>query len=188
MKSDLAKVHHARSVKEFPEIDLEEGEFVALHVVRSKIGLILIWVGEVVGFGALTVALSLFLIAGDSIFELNDVARGYLFMIIFVLYGVLILSGVIGTVIYRSNHLYITNKRAIQKSRPSLFANSTNIIELKSIEDVSFRQDGILDYILRMGTIRMATMGDETTYTFPYVDTPRDEIRVITHLVHETKK
>lgn len=193
MKTELVKIHHARSEKDFPDIDLEPEEFVVLHIKRSKIGYIMIWAGEILGFVLLTLVL-LFLVAdsnqavSQSVLRLNEAARGYLFLTVFVMYGVLVLSGIIGMTIYKSNHLYITNKRAIQKSRPSLFASSTNIIQLQSIEDVSFRQAGILDYMFRLGTIRMSTMGDETTYTFKYVDTPDDEIKVITHLIHEIKE
>ena len=193
MKAELVKIHHARSTKDFPDIDLEPEEFVVLHIKRSKIGYFMIWIGMLLGLALLTFALFFLIIDGkqeisQSVLRLNEAARGYLIMIVLVMYGVLILAGLIGLTIYKSNHLYITNKRAIQKARPSLFASSTNIIQLQSIEDVSFRQAGVLDYMLRLGTIRMSTVGDETTYTFKYVDTPDDEIRVITHLIHEVKE
>ena len=187
MKSDLAKIHHARSIQDFPDIDLEADEWVVLHVARAKIGLMLIWASEVLGLIVLTVALCLLTISGDNALGLNSASVGYLYLVIFALFGVLFISGIIGTTIYKSNHLYITNRRVVQKTRPSLFSNSTNIIDLKGIEDVSFRQSGILDYILKLGTIRMSTVGDETTYTFPFVENPKDEIKTITHLVHQAK-
>ena len=34
----------------------------------------------------------------------------------------------------------------------------------------------------------MSTIGDETTYTLKYVDTPTDELEIITHLVHVEKE
>lgn len=187
MKNDLAKIHHARSTKDFPEIDLEDNEWVVLHIVRSKIGLFLIWAGEILGFILLTAALILLLTGDTSRLGLNSTAINYLYIIIFALYALLIVSGILGTIVYKANHLYITNRRAIHKSRPSLFVNSTNIIDLQSIEDVSFRQAGILDQIFKLGTIRMATVGDETTYTFTMVNTPRDEIKTITSLIHKIK-
>ena len=39
-----------------------------------------------------------------------------------------------------------------------------------------------------MGVLRMSTVGDETTYTLKYVDTPHDEVKTISHLVYECKK
>lgn len=188
MKKDLTKLRHARSVKDFPNIDLQKDEYVELAIGRSKKGLILIWAGECAGFVALTIILILMATAGDGFLGFNNEAVSYLYMIVFALYGILIVSGIVGTYIYKNNHIYITNKRAIQQIRSNLLASSTNIIDLQSIEDVSFRKTGILDYILKLGTIRMSTVGDETTYTFPYVDAPRDEVKIITRLVSQAKE
>ena len=190
MKADLAKLHHARSAKDFPGLDLMSDEYVVLAIGRSRLGLILIWAGEIAGFVALTVVLFLLIGVGDkdALFRVNASAKSYIYMFVFALYGLLIITGLVGTWLYKNNHLYITNKRAIQHRRPNLLAKSVSIIDLQSIEDVSFRQSGLMDYMLRMGTIRMATVGDETTYTFAYADTPRDEIKIITHLVHGAKE
>ena len=57
MKTELVKIHHARSEKDFPDIDLEPEEFVVLHIKRSKIGYIMIWAGEILGFVLLTLVL-----------------------------------------------------------------------------------------------------------------------------------
>ena len=43
MKEDLAKLHHARSKKDYPELELEEDEFVELDIRRSRYGLLGIW-------------------------------------------------------------------------------------------------------------------------------------------------
>jgi hypothetical protein len=189
MKQDLAKLRHARSVKDFPEINLAEDEYVEVAVRRSKMGLILIWATEVAGFVALTAILILLLRGGEggSLFSLNDAAKYYLYMIIFVLYGVLVVSGLVGTYIYRDNFLIVTNKRAFRRVRSNLLASSVNIIELQSIEDVSFHKTGLFSYLFRVGTIRMATVGNETTYTFPFADEPRDELKIISKLIHKAK-
>ena len=97
-------------------------------------------------------------------------------------------GGIVGQSIYDANQIYVTNRRLIQKSRNSLFANSTNIIELRRIEDVSFRQSSLVDQIFRLGMLRMSTVGEETTYSLKYVDTPRDEVKIISHLVYKCKK
>ena len=181
-------LRHNRSKKDFPFLSLEPDEYVALSISRSKYGLILIWFAEIVGFLALT----LVLIILDSPATLAPAGFAspvsLIRPVIFALYFVLILTGLIGTKVYLSNKLYITNRRAIQISSNALFHESTNIIELSRIEDVSFTNSGLFDAIFHIGTIRMSTVGDETTYTFPFVDTPRDEIDLITHLVHENKK
>ncbi len=192
MKTELSKVQHARSAKDFPEIDLEQDEYVVLHIKRSRIGIVFIW-GIV---AALVIALSLVLIffAGNngglqnSVFSLNASSLHYLRVAIFGLYLLIFFGGFVGQSIYDANHIYVTNRRIIQKSRSSIFANSTNIIELRRIEDVSFRQNSLIDHLCHFGTLRMSTIGDETTYTLRYVDTPHDEVKTISHLVYECKK
>ena len=191
MKEELAQVKHARSAKDYPDINLEPDEYIVLHLKRSRIGIIAIW--AMVAFCIIVLSVALIMIAnnlksGDIMLTINETSLGYLRIAIFALYAVIVAGGVIGQSIYNANEMYITNHRAIQKSRSSLFANSTNIIELRRIEDVSFRQENILDHLFQIGILRMSTVGDETTYTFKYLDTPHDEIKIISHLVYENKK
>ena len=84
--------------------------------------------------------------------------------------------------------MYITNHRAIQNIRTSIFNTSTNVIELERIEDVSFHQKGFFGAIFNIGTLRMSTVGDETTYTFEMLDTPTDEVETISKLVRDSHK
>ncbi len=188
MKTSLARIRHARSKAEFPELPLEEGEYVELAIERSKIGLVMIWSG--------TIAVSLAVIIA-SFFIFDALASGplgipssavpYFYTIVVCMIIVLIVAGLIGTKIYKGNNLFITNKRVFQNTMTGLFVRTSNVIELSRIEDVSFHQNGFLDYLFRIGTIRMSTVGDETTYTFPFVDTPTDEVNLIAHLIHLAK-
>ena len=190
MQTDLTKVQHARSAKDFPEIDLEQDEHVVLHIRRSRIGIILIW--TVVALMVIALSLVLIIFAGNAsennIFSMNASALHYLRMGIFALYLVFFFGGFVGQSIYNSNQIYVTNHRLIQKSRNSLFSHSTNIIELRRIEDVSFRQTSLIDNLFHIGMLRMSTVGDETTYSMKYVDTPHDEVKTISHLVYECKQ
>ena len=189
MKKELIKLHHARSAKDFPELNLEENEFVELAITRSKIGIVLMWGAAAFGYLALFIAL-LFLEVNSAAANtaLNGFAKSYVYLIILVLFCIITVVTLIGTKVYRSNRLYVTNKRLIHHQAHSLFSKSVNVIELLSIEDVSFKQDNIADHFLRLGTIRMSTIGDETTYVFKYVNTPKDELDTITHLVHMEKE
>ena len=180
MKKELSRIQHARSAKDFPEIDLEQDEYVVLHIRRSRIGVAFIWI--VVAL--MVLILSLVLI----VFAVNEASMHYLRIGILALYIIFFFGGFVGQTIYDSNQIYVTNRRLIQKSRNSLFANSTNIIELRRIEDVSFRQNSLIDHIFHLGILRMSTVGEETTYTLKYVDTPRDEVKTISHLVYKCKK
>ena len=190
MKKELSKLQHARSAKDFPEIDLEADEYVVLHIKRSRIGIAFIWV--VVALLVMALSLALIMLAGGAAqsagFTMNESAMHYLRLGILALYAVFFFGGIVGQSIYDANQIYVTNRRLIQKSRNSLFANSTNIIELRRIEDVSFRQSSLVDQIFRLGMLRMSTVGEETTYSLKYVDTPRDEVKIISHLVYKCKK
>ena len=108
-------------------------------------------------------------------------------LIALIVFGAIIVVALISNHVYKGNILYITNKRLIQVSVSSLFSNSTNVIDLVSVEDVSFRQSGVFEKLFRLGTLRMSTVGTETTYTFKYIDTPQDELETITHLLHVEK-
>lgn len=190
MKSDLAKLRHARSVKDFPDINLEADEYMKLAICRSPIMIVLIWAGEalaIVGLFALLIFLQRNSTSGP-VFQLDQNGQSFLLLCIYVLMGVTVIAGLISTHVYRRNKIFITNKRLIQQTATSLFISSTNIIELVSIEDVSFKQSGIIDYIFKIGTLRMSTVGEETTYTLKYVDSPNNELEVITHLVHVEKE
>ena len=70
----------------------------------------------------------------------------------------------------------------------SLVSSSINAIDLPSVEDVSFRQDGILQKIFHYGTLRLATVGDETTYTFKYSDISPDDLKAVSKLITDAKK
>ena len=180
MKKELIKLHHARSAKDFPELKLEENEFVELAISRSKLGVVLMWGAAGFGYLALFIAVLFleFSVGGDEIVAFNGFAKSYLYLIILVLFGIITIATLIGTKVYNANRLYVTNKRLIHHQANSLF----------SIEDVSFQQDNIGDHIFKLGTIRMSTIGDETTYIFKYVNTPKDELDTITHLVHMEKE
>lgn len=186
MKKELVKLHHARSAKDFPELKLEENEFVELAITRSKLGVVLMWGAAAFGYLALFIALLFLEVNTDT--ALNGFAKSYVYLIILVLFCIITVTALIGTKVYRSNRLYVTNKRLIHHQANSLFSKSVNVIELLSIEDVSFKQENIADHFLKLGTIRMSTVGDETTYVFKYVNTPKDELDTITHLVHMEKE
>lgn len=174
------------------DIKLEKNEKIELLITRSKLGLLLIWTCMTAGLVALTlITVSLPSIFRDisqqMIFQIDESAFGYLYIIIAMLYVVVIFTANVSAYVYKNNYLYVTNKRLIHRSTTALFAKSTNVIDLKSIEDVSFKQTGFVQYVFRLGTIRMSTVGDETTYCFDYVDTPTDELDAITHLIHVEK-
>lgn len=189
MKQDLVKVHHARSKKDFPELKLKDDEYVALAVYRSKLGLTFIWATAALAIILITFAMSVVTIstAGQTTGLINDNSLPYLYMIVFVLFAAIILIASVSTKVYKGNRLYVTNKRLIHYEQTSLTAKSVNTIDLVSVEDVSFKQKGIIDQFFQLGSLRMSTVGDETTYTFKYAAKPTDELETISYLIHVAK-
>ena len=189
MTTGVNQIRHARSVQDFPNLKLEKDEYVELAISRSNLVLGAIWVGMILAEILLVVLTSL-LVNSQPVspaFALDGFTKNFVNLLTMVACFILVGICVVASIIYKRNKLYITNKRAIQMICTSPFHSSINVIELNKIEDVSFKQNGVLEYLLKFGTIRMATVGDETTYTFKYIDTPRDELETIMHLVHVSK-
>lgn len=189
MQEDLAKLRHEKSTKDFPELKLVDGEYIVLDVRRSKLGILFIWAAFAVGMIVLLLMLwALLTMDASKFLGVGKDATGLLVMVDLVLMLAGLLIAGVATMVYRGNRLLISNRRLFHYHTISLFAKSVNVINLSSIEDASFHQAGIIDQIFQLGTIRMATVGDETTYTFKYVDTPTDELDTIGKLVHEEKE
>ncbi|MBQ8992170.1 PH domain-containing protein [Candidatus Saccharibacteria bacterium] len=189
MKQDLVKVHHARSKKDFPELKLKDDEYVALAVYRSKLGLTFIWGAAALAIIIITLTMVLVTVSvnGQSTGLINNNSLPYLYLVIVILFAAIILMASVSTTVYKGNRLYVTNKRLIHYEQTSLTAKSVNTIDLVSVEDVSFKQKGIVDQFFQIGSLRMSTVGDETTYTFKYAAKPTDELETISYLIHVAK-
>ncbi len=185
MDEGLAKIRHGRSRKDFPFLKLEDDEYVEFAFSRSKISL-LVKLGVVSVGLAISLVVFLFVLMGQP--TLDDMGRNFLYIILSAMIIAAILAAAVALMIYRGNKLFITNKHVIQMVMSSPVATSMNIIDLSSIEDASFSQNGIMQKFFHYGTFRLATVGDETTYTFPYSDISSVELKEVSKLISEAKK
>lgn len=185
MDESLAKIRHERSKKDFPGVSLEEGEYVEFAFSRAKIILMLILGGTALGVIVVLLAFLIALLGQDSI---DEMGRKFLFIILLALLASAVIMGMIALTTYRGNKLYVTNRRVIQLVMNSLVSSSTNAIDLESVEDVSFHQDGLMQRLLHFGTLRLATVGEETTYTFKHSDISPEDLEAVSKLVTEAKK
>ena len=55
------------------------------------------------------------------------------------------------------------------------------------IEDASYSQRGPMQTILNYGSIRLSTEGEETTYRFDYVSSPKKQIAILNNAVEAFK-
>lgn len=190
MKQELEKLRHARSAKDYPNIKLDDDEHVVLSMKRSFLGLIGLWLGSAVCI-IFMIIFAVMMLSDNSL--ANPILKalggaGLIWGIFIIVVILVIIMTMISTYVYVGNKMYITNHRAIQEIRTSLFNTSMNVIELQRVEDVSFHKKGIIGSIFNIGTLRMSTVGDETTYTFQMLDTPTDEVETISKLVRDSHK
>ncbi|MBQ3433210.1 PH domain-containing protein [Candidatus Saccharibacteria bacterium] len=185
MDENLAKIRHERSKKDFPGLKLDEGEYVEYFFKRSKMCLWMILGGTFVG---LVLILLAFLIVLLNQAAIDEMGKNFLFIMLCALLAAALIIGMVALRIYNGNRLYVTNKHVMQMVMNSLVSTSVNIIDLASIEDASFKQTNIMQKLFHYGTFRLSTVGDETTYTFPYSDITPTELRGVTELITAAKK
>lgn len=185
MDESLTKIRHERSKKDFPHLKLEDDEYVEFAFRRARICLSAILAGIVAAVIIILIAFLLVLISQSM---LDDMGRNFVYIILVTLLVTAILIGVVAILIYQGNKLFITNKHVTHMVMSSPVSNSVNTIDLVSVEDASFHQNGILQNLLHYGTLRLATIGDETTYTFKYSDISKEDLNAVTKLISEAKK
>lgn len=185
MDESLGKIRHERSVKDFPFLKLEDDEYVEFAFKRAKVCLMRIIIAVTLGLALILIAVFFAVLNQDAI---DDMGKNFLFIILATLIAVAVLAGVIAVMIYNGNRLFITNKHVIQMVMTSPMSTSINVIDLQSIEDASFRQDGLWQRMFGYGTFRLSTVGDETTYTFPYSDIAPSELKSVSDLITNAKK
>ena len=185
MDENLAKIRHERSKKDFPGLKLDDDEYVEYFFKRAKICLWVIFGATFIGLVIVLLAF-LFVLLNQS--SIDEMGRNFLFIMLFALLAAALLIWMISLKIYNGNKLYITNKRVMQMVMNSPVSTSINIIDLESVEDASFRQNGVLQKMFHYGTFRLATVGEETTYSFPYSDITPEELRGVTELITAAKE
>jgi uncharacterized membrane protein YdbT with pleckstrin-like domain len=180
--SDEAVKRHEESVNKYPTLNLSKQEYVIQEVTRHWIGL----VAPVIAGGFLAVVICAGLILLPSL-GVSNVSISFTMLIGLLLLILIAIGTYIPIWVYRNNKFYLTNESAIQDIQVSLFAKQEQTVSLGSVEDVSFHQSGIIEMMLGYGTIRLSTIGDEDTYTFPYVSNPKEHVAVLNNAVEAFK-
>lgn len=178
---------HERSKAKYPYLNLSEAEFVILDIKRHPIGLVL----PIAVTMALLVAIFAFTTIYPSIYgpeaSLIMPPPTAMFGISLLMAALVMLGGAVALWVYLQNQFFMTNESVIQEIQESLFSRHEQTVSLGSIEDASFRQSGILQTLLNYGTIRLSTEGEETTYTFRYVEDPKRQIAVLNNAIESFK-
>lgn len=182
--SDELKMRHDQSRSEYPFLNLSEGEAVILNISRHPIGLML-----PLGAGGVTIlALLLVLVfypADPSAFSLPSF--GLATLIVGLVMGLVGIGTYIAVWVYLQNQFFMTNESVIQEIQHGLFSRHEQTVSLGSIEDASFKKNGILQSMFDYGTIRLSTEGEETTYRFHYVSNPRKQVAILNNGIEAFK-
>lgn len=171
----LVQLRHDRSQEQFPEIKFLEKEFVLNVIYRHPIGVAVIWLVAAL-ITTLLVGIWAVLIFQNSA---SDVVHQELFsmttggIIIGSIVAIALIFAVIFTRVYRANRLIITTERVVQIISNSLFDTKRQTIDLGWIEDVSYHQKGFFASTIGYGSIRLSTIGDESTYYFVFAPNPQ---------------
>lgn len=172
------------SRQRYPHLNISEGEFVILDIKRHPIGMLAPLAAAAVVMIAFIFAMIVYPVDGGTS-SLPSFATA---MILMSLVMALVLGGTfIALWVYLQNQFYLTNESVIQEIQTSLFSRREQMVSLGSIEDASFRQNGILQTLLNYGTIRLSTEGDETTYRFAYVANPRKQVAIVNNAIEAFK-
>jgi len=171
------------SRRRFPQLNLSKGEFVISAIRRHPFGLLQIW-GVAVLFIVTLAALMVSFISGNDLGSdiLVLAATGLGLVSFFIFAGALV-----ATYIYNNNRFYLTNESVIQEIQIGIFNKHEQTVSLANIEDASFYKAGIFSYFFDFGTIRLSTEGDETTYRFSYVSSPKQQIATLNNAVEAFK-
>ena len=183
--SERQRKRHDADQKKYPFLNLSEGEFVMLHVKRHLIGLIIPL--------ALTMILVIILVSVALIYPMMYEANPSLVEPQAIVAGALVLAalsavgGGVAIWVYTQNQFFLTNESVIQEIQHGLFARHEQTVSLGSIEDASFKKNGIIQHIFDYGWIRLSTEGQETTYRFAYVENPKEQIAILNNAVESFK-
>ncbi|MBQ69262.1 hypothetical protein CL689_04285 [Candidatus Saccharibacteria bacterium] len=186
--SEETKRRHEQSRRQYPFLNLSDGEYVIKAMRRHPIGLFVpMATGIILLALSLTVLFSYESIA-DSL-NLSGLAADPSSIILPVLlFCVLIGLGMfIAYYVYVNNKFFLTNESVIQEIQVSLFSRHEQTVSLGNIEDASYRQTNIIQHLFNYGSIRLSTEGDETTYRFTYVANPEQHIAELNNAVEAFK-
>lgn len=179
---------HEESVKQYPSLNLSDGECVLLAVRRHPIGLVIPMIAGILLIAAALTILSGYSSIATSLNLTGSAAQMSSIAIPIILFCLLVIMGMIVTYyVYVSNKFFLTNESVIQEIQLSLFSKREQTVSLGNIEDASYRQHGILQQLLDYGSIRLSTEGDETTYRFSYVASPKKHIATLNNAVESFK-
>ncbi len=178
---------HDQSVRDYPQLNLSEAEYVISAVRRHPIGLVFPVAIAAFLVICVTVAMIVYPSLAPSLGIMNPPSDNMVTLIGSLLIFLFLIGGYIAVWVYTNNKFFLTNESVIQEIQTSLFSRLEQTVSLINIEDASYTQQGFLQTLLDYGAIRLSTEGDETTYRFNYVTNPKQQIATLNNAVESFK-
>jgi PH (Pleckstrin Homology) domain-containing protein len=183
---------HEESLRKYPRVHLSKGEYVIMEVRRHPIGLLSIWLLTGLLVVAVLALIPFYGMNRGTIASTLHASLGRLptpDVLTFPLLALAIfflLGGLVAVYIYNSNLFYLTNESIIQYAQTGLMTTAQQQINLVNVDDVSYRQQGIMQQVLNYGTIRVSTEGDDRNpYIFYFVAHPQLVTQTINDAMEE---
>lgn len=192
--SDEIRRKHQESVERYPFLNLSEGEFVVLQIKRHPIGL---FIPIVTTAFVVIVLVAMAFLVPDFYETMQPSAlssgpallppEGLVIAVLMLLALLVALIGGAAVWVYQRNQFFMTNESVIQEIQKGMLSHHEQTVSLGSIEDASFKRNGMLQHFFNYGTMRLSTEGEETTYRFAYVENPKEQIAIVNNAVEAFK-
>ncbi|MBC7764374.1 PH domain-containing protein [Microbacteriaceae bacterium] len=180
------KRRHDESMKHFDNLNLSDHEYVISAVRRHPIGMLAPLIAT-----AFSISLMLILVFNypyiSEVLGLSTDMFGLVLLMGVMLMLLFLIGGYLAVWVYTNNRFFLTNESVIQEIQSSIFSRKEQTVSLMNIEDASYSQRGPLQSILDYGSIRLSTEGEETTYRFDYVSSPKSQIAILNNAVEAFK-
>ena len=174
------KADHAISVHDYPELDLDENEYIVIDLERTKLFPFLMHAAAIIGY------IFFALIAYFDMSGWLGASGGFFSVIGLLATFVLAMVCYAALWIYNRNRMIVSNQRIFNKIQSSLFMYKVRSIELDYIEDVSYSQYGIFANIFDYGSIWFSTVGSErNTYKITFVNSPEKQTKILKKAIHD---
>ena len=150
--SPEVKARHETSAKQFPALNLSDGEYVVRAVRRHPIGLFApMLLGTFLIAAVLSVWLNFGVIAESLNFYGPSADPASLTIPVLLFCALIGLGMYIFYYIYTNNTFFLTNESVIQEIQHSLFSRNEQTVSLNNIEDASFTQSNIIQHLFNYG-------------------------------------
>lgn len=178
---------HDQSVKTYPDITVDEDEYVVLSMRRHSIGYLLNIIFSAF-IGVLLISAWVIICFMPNPLPIPVNFKPQISLIFGSITLLLIILTYVNYIVYRANRFVITNERAIQWISNTIMSQKKQVINLESIEDISYSRDGILQHLFDYGTVKLSTVGDESTYTFPFSPNPDKKAEFLSDIVEAARE